>query len=87
MAARAAAADKRSIGAPGIGRPSDDTVRIVVAVLGVLFAPFIGALLAGWFAYEADRDGRTAFRNGMIGLVVLAVIMATAVFQGPFVGY
>jgi hypothetical protein len=35
----------------------DDALRIGVTVLAALFSPLMGALLAGWFAYDADAMG------------------------------
>jgi hypothetical protein len=42
----------------GVPRLGDDAIRIAVTVLAALFSPLMGALLAAYFAYDADRDGR-----------------------------
>ena len=59
-------------------RPSDDAIRIGVSVLAALFAPLMGALLTGYFAYDADRNGRTGLRNLMIVLLGLCLVGAFA---------
>jgi len=53
----------------GVPRLGDDAIRIGMTVLAALFSPLMGALLAGWFAYDADRDGRLPTRNLMILLL------------------
>jgi len=50
-------------------------------VIAAVFAPVMGALLTGYFAYDADRDGRTATRNLMIALMGLSVIGVFAYAQ------
>lgn len=62
-------------------RLGDDAVRIGVAVIAVLFAPLMGALLTGWFAYDADRNGRAATRNLMILLLGFSLIGVFAYAQ------
>jgi hypothetical protein len=59
-------------------RLSDDALRIGVAVLAALFSPVMGALLSGYFAYDADRDGRTRTRNVMIFVLGFSLIGAFA---------
>ena len=49
--------------------------RLVFAVAATLFAPFVGLLLAAWFAYEADQDGRDGIRNALIAVCVGAIAM------------
>jgi lipopolysaccharide export LptBFGC system permease protein LptF len=49
-------------------------VRIGVTVLAAVFSPLMGALLAGYFAYDADRDGRIRTRNLMIVLLGVSVV-------------
>jgi hypothetical protein len=34
----------------------------------------MGALLAGYFAYDADRDGRVSTRNVMIALLGFSLV-------------
>ena len=55
-------------------RLGDDGVRIGVSVLTALFAPVMGALLTGWFAYDADRNGRLGLRNLMLALLALSLV-------------
>jgi len=57
--------------APRLG---DDAVRIGVAVLATIFSPLMGTLLTGWFAYDADRNGRRQLRNLMVGLLILSLV-------------
>ena len=58
---------------PGI-RLSDDGIRIGVGALAAFFAPVMGALLTGYFAYDADQNGRIRLRNVMIGLLILSLV-------------
>jgi hypothetical protein len=55
-------------------RLSDVAVRIVLALLATVFSPLMGSLLTGWFAYDADRNGRRQLRNLMIGLLILSLV-------------
>ena len=82
-AARAELAAKRARrpSLPGSIRLSDDAVRIVVAVIAAVFSPVMGALLTGYFAYDADRNGRTATRNLMIALLGFSLIGVFAYAQ------
>jgi hypothetical protein len=59
---------------PGPIRLGDDGVRIGVGVIAAVFSPVMGALLSGYFAYDADRNGRTATRNLMIALLGFSLI-------------
>jgi hypothetical protein len=81
-AARAELAAKRAkrpqLPAVNLG---DDALRIGVAVLAVVFAPMMGALLTGYFAYDADRNGRRATRNLMILLLGFSLVGAFAYAQ------
>ena len=63
------------------GGLDEDAVRIGVAVLAAVFAPLMGVLLAGWFAYDADRDGRVRTRNLMILLLGFSVVGLVAYRQ------
>ena len=70
-------------------RIGDDGVRIGVSVLAALFAPVMGALLTGWFAYDADRKGRIALRNVMLVLLALClagVFAYARIWGGVFFG-
>lgn len=58
---------------PGV-RIGDDAVRIGVSALATVFSPLMGALLTGWFAYDADRNGRMRLRNLMVGLLILSLV-------------
>jgi hypothetical protein len=82
-AARAELAAKRARrpSLPGPVRLGDDGVRIGVGVIAAVFAPVMGALLTGYFAYDADRNGRTATRNLMIALLGLSLIGVFAYAQ------
>jgi hypothetical protein len=82
-AARAELAAKRARrpSLPGQVRLGDDAVRVGVGVIAAVFAPVMGALLTGYFAYDADRNGRTATRNLMIALLGLSLIGVFAYAQ------
>ena len=82
-AARAELAAKRARRPtlPGPIRLGDDAVRIGVGVIASVFSPVMGALLTGYFAYDADRNGRTATRNLMIALLGLSLIGVFAYAQ------
>jgi hypothetical protein len=58
---------------PGF-RLTDDGVRIGVGVLTAIFSPVMGALLTGYFAYDAEQNGRIRLRNLMIGLLILSLV-------------
>jgi hypothetical protein len=82
-AARAELAAKRARrpSLPGPVRLGDDAVRIGVGVIAAVFAPVMGALLTGYFAYDADRNGRTATRNLMIALLGFSLVGVFAYAQ------
>ena len=82
-AARAELAAKRARrpSLPGPIRLGDDAVRIGVGVGAAVFAPVMGALLTGYFAYDADRNGRTATRNLMIALLGFSLVGVFAYAQ------
>jgi hypothetical protein len=70
-------------------RLGDDAIRIGVAVLAALFSPLMGALLTGYFAYDADRNGRNATRNLMIfllGFCLVGVIVYAQLWGGLLIG-
>lgn len=49
----------------------------------------MGALLAGWFAYDADRDGRLPTRNLMIlllGFSLVGLVAYAQIWGGLFFG-
>ena len=66
---------------PGPIRLGDDAVRIGVGVIAAVFSPLMGALLTGYFAYDADRNGRIATRNLMIALLGFSLVGAFAYAQ------
>ena len=76
---------------PGVDvRLSDDALRIGVSVLAALFSPMIGALLSGYFAYDADRNGKTSLRNLMIvllGFSLAGVFAYSRLWGGLFLGF
>jgi hypothetical protein len=45
-----------------------------VGVLAAVFAPVMGALLTGYFAYDANRNGRDRLRNLMIVLLGFSLV-------------
>jgi hypothetical protein len=72
-----------------VPRLGDDAIRIGVTVLAALFSPLMGALLAGYFAYDADRDGRVPTRNLMIlllGLSLVGLVAYAQIWGGLFFG-
>ena len=74
---------------PGSVRLGDDGVRISVSVLAAMFAPLMGALLTGYFAYDADRDGRIRTRNLMtllLGFSLVGVFAYARLWGGVFIG-
>jgi hypothetical protein len=90
-AARAELAAKRARrpSLPGPVRLGDDAVRIGVGVIAAVFAPVMGALLTGYFAYDADRNGRTATRNlmfALLGFSVIGVFAYAQLWGGLFLG-
>ena len=58
---------------PRLPRLGDDGLRIVIALLVTIAAPFIGVLLACWFAWQLHEEGKTTTRNIMLALAVLGV--------------
>jgi hypothetical protein len=93
QAARAELAERRAkrphLPEGGVPRLGDDALRIGVTVLAALFSPLMGALLAGWFAYDADRDGRARTRNLMIlllGFSLVGLVAYAQIWGGLFFG-
>ena len=92
QAARAELAERRARRPhlPGaVPRLGDDAVRIGVTVLAALFSPLMGALLAGYFAYDADRGGRVPTRNLMIlllGFSLVGLVAYAQIWGGLFFG-
>jgi hypothetical protein len=86
LAARGARRPHLVVGMPRVG---DDVLRIGVTVLAVVFSPLLGAVLAGYFAYDADRDGRVLTRNLMIallGFALLGLFFYVRIWGGLFLG-
>jgi hypothetical protein len=91
-AARAELAAKRARRPrlPGAVRLSDDAVRIAVGVIAAVFSPVMGALLTGYFAYDADQNGRIQTRNLMLvllGLSLVGVFAYSQLWGGLFLGF
>jgi hypothetical protein len=90
QAARAELAERRARRLPGaVPRLGDDAIRIGVTVLAALFSPLMGALLAAYFAYDADRDGRVPTRNLMIlllGFSLVGLVAYAQIWGGLFFG-
>jgi hypothetical protein len=91
-AARAELAAKRSRRPqlPGAVRLSDDALRIGLGVLTAIFSPVMGALLTGYFAYDADQNGRVHTRNLMLALLGFSLVGVFAYAQlwgGLFIGF
>ncbi|MEA2361974.1 MAG: hypothetical protein QOD71_1119 [Thermoleophilaceae bacterium] len=69
---------------------SDDAVRIAVGVIAAVFSPVMGALLTGYFAYDADRNGRIRTRNLMVlllGFSLVGVFAYARLWGGLFLGF
>lgn len=91
-AARADLAAKRARRprVPGAVSLSDDALRIGVGVLAAVFAPVMGALLIGYFAYDANQNGRIRTRNVMIALLgfsLIGVFAYARLWGGLFLGF
>ena len=74
---------------PSPVRASDDALRIGVSVLAAVFAPVMGALLTGYFAYDADQNDRIRLRNLMIvllGFSLVGVFAYAQLWGGIFFG-
>jgi hypothetical protein len=78
-AARAARA-RRSAPVDRIGnrvampRLGDDGLRIAIAVLVTIAAPFIGVLLTSFFAWQLHQEGRAGMRNVMLAVLALGAL-------------
>ena len=84
------AASGRRPQVPAPVRLSDDGLCIGVSVLTAIFSPVMGALLTGYFAYDADQNGRIRTRNLMIALLgfsIIGVIAYTQLWGGLFLGF
>jgi hypothetical protein len=74
-AARAALAERR-VHVPSTPhlRLGDDGLRLLLALVVALAAPLFGLLLASWFTWQLNNEGRTTARNLMLGIVAIAAI-------------
>ena len=63
------------------GRGDVHVPRLVFAIAVTLFAPFVGLVLAAWFAYLADNEGRAGIRNALIATCGFAFAM---LYFAPF---
>jgi hypothetical protein len=55
-------------------RLGDDGLRLLLALVVALAAPFFGLLLASWFAWQMHSEGRAGARNLMLAIVAIAAI-------------
>ena len=69
--ARRSAPVGRHVTMPRLG---DDALRIAIAVLVTIAAPFFGVLLTGFFAWQLHQDGRAGMRNAMLAIVALGLL-------------
>ena len=74
-AAREALASRR-FQAPSVPslRLGDDGLRLLLALIVALAAPLFGLLLAAWFTWQLNGEGRTTARNLMLLVVLIAAI-------------
>lgn len=75
---------------PGAVHLSDDALRIGVSVIAAVFAPVMGALLIGYFAYDANQNGRIRTRNLMFALLAFSLVGVFAyarLWGGLFLGF
>jgi hypothetical protein len=89
QAARAELAASRRPRLPGPVHVSDNALRIGVSVLAAVFAPVMGTLLTGYFAYDANQNGRERTRNLMFVLLAISLVGAIAyarLWGGLFLG-
>lgn len=56
-------------------------MRLALAIGLTLFVPLVGLLLAAWFAYYADQEGRDGIRNALIAVCGFAFVM---LYFAPF---
>lgn len=63
------------------GRGDVHMGRLVLAAVVALLAPLFGLLLAAWFAYHANQEGREAIRNALVAVCGFAFVM---LYVAPF---
>jgi hypothetical protein len=80
-AARRALAERRQRRARRTGglsgvrfRLNDDALRIGFALILALGAPLFGLMVAGFFAWQVDNEGRTTVRNVLIAIAGFAAV-------------
>ena len=68
--------------APAVRRPElprvrmgNDGIRVALAVLLAVAAPFLGIVAAAFFAWQFDQEGNERLRNAMFGVLALAVVL------------
>jgi hypothetical protein len=85
IAAARAARERRGMSLDRVGivrvpTLGDDGLRIVIALLVTIAAPFFGVLLDCWFAWQLHQETRTGMRNVMLAFAVLGVVSLMAPF-------
>jgi ABC-type amino acid transport system permease subunit len=55
-------------------RVGDDSLRLLIALVVALVAPFFGLLLSGFFAWQMHNEGGHTARNLMLAVVVIAAL-------------
>ena len=51
-----------------------DLFLVAVIVALIVFFPIVGAALAGWTAYDRNRNGDAGMRNVALGMLVVAIV-------------
>lgn len=88
-ARRARSSRTAALPRPAVPRLSigEDGLRIAIALLVAVAAPFFGLLLACWLAWQANSENRPMTRNVMLAIAVLAAIpLVTGIYPwGRFI--
>jgi hypothetical protein len=75
LAERRQRSARRTGGLSGVRfRLDDDALRIGLALLLALAAPLFGVIVAGFFAWQVDNEGRTTVRNVLIAIAGFAAV-------------
>ena len=53
----------------------NDGIRIGLALLLAVAAPFLGIAAAAFFAWQFDQEGNERLRNAMFGVLALSVVL------------